>query len=121
MTAERITGQQFFGEALESISSRGEVTRATVEELKKGLDSGTIKVIVTPTVGVWRVGTNFPPSGKGPALVFLPEGTTQARVEAQAIDIMIETLVITRGLSGPELRQMDELESALRKESFGNG
>jgi len=42
-------------------------------------------------------------------------------LEDQAIDIILEVLPLTRKLSGPELKQMDELESLLRKEANGKG
>ena len=119
MTAESRPNQQFFAEALDAISPRGEVTNATVEEFKKGLAEGNIKVTVGPSVQAWRVRRDILPTGK--AHLFLPEGTTAGRIGAQAIDIMVEALAITRKLSGPHLREMDDLESALRREAYGKG
>lgn len=119
MTAEIRTNQQFFEEALDTIAPRGEATNAVVEEFKKSLREGNIKVIINPAASVWRVGRDFQPTGK--AYVFLPEGTTKEKLEAQAIDIMVEALAITRKLSGPHLREMDEVESALRREAYRKG
>ena len=119
MTAESIPNQQFFVEALDTISPRGEVTNATVEEFKKGLREGNITVTLSPSVQVWRVRRDLLPTGK--AYLFLPEGTTAERLGDQAIDIMVEALAITRKLSGPHLREMDDLESTLRREAYGKG
>ena len=119
MTAETRPNQQFFAEALDIISPRGEVTKATVEEFKKGLTQGDIQVTVSPSIQAWRVRRDLLPTGK--AYVFLPEGTTKEKLGAQSIDIMGEVLAITRKLSGPHLREMDDLESALRREAYGKG
>jgi len=119
MTAETRPNQQFFEEALDAISPRGEATNAAVEEFKKGLKEGKIVVALSPSVQVWRVKRDLLPTGK--AYVFLPEGINPDKLGAQAIDIMVEVLAITRKLSGPHLREMDDLESALRREAYGKG
>jgi len=119
MTAENVTNNHRFEEALDAISQRGEITRATVEEFTKGLSEGNIRVTLTPSLTIWRVGGDLQATGK--AYVFLAESSSQESLEGQAIDIMIEALALTRKLSGPRLKEMDELENVLRREALVKG
>ena len=119
MTVENIINNLSFQEVLGAISPRGEITRAVVEEVSRGIKEGNIKVNITPSLSIWRVGGDLMPTGK--ATVFLSDRTSRQSLEDQAIDIILEVLPLTRKLSGPELKQMDELQSLLCKEANGKG
>ena len=119
MTVENTVNSLSFQEVLGAISPRGETTRAVVEEVSRGIREGGIKVILSPVLSIWRVGGDLMPTGK--ATIFLSDRTSRQSLEDQAIDIILEVLPLTRKLSGPELKQMDELESLLRKEANGKG
>jgi hypothetical protein len=119
MTAENRSNQELFETSLDTISGRGAATLAAVNEFKKGLRDGDIKVIVRPSVQIWKVGGEIQPSGK--AYVFLPEGITSEQIASQAIDIMLEAFIRTRRLSGPQLTQLEDFGNSLREEALRSG